>query len=224
VGIAIFDNLRFVQRTYWIIYFSNNKYPNMKKLIYVLICIMSLAQDSAAQVKFKKMLGKKDLEQWLLPDDKGCYTINKGMLTIKSEPTKKGSILWTKKHYKNFVIKADFKMGDGVVDSGIFLRSETNQIQIGISGSLKRDMTGSPYIPKLRYPVEAKGVKELLKQNDWNHMEVKLVDKTYTVWLNGIEVMSYTTDDIPEMGPVGLQLHPNNEMTIYYKKVEIAEL
>jgi hypothetical protein len=195
----------------------------MKKIIYLSILLMVLPIEGNTQSEFKKMLGKKDLEQWIIPDDKGCYTIQKGVLTVKSEPTKKGSILWTKQQYKDFVLKADFKMGDGTVDSGFFLRSETNQIQIGISGSLKRDMTGSPYIPKLRYPVEAKGVKELLKHSDWNKMKIKLQDKTYTVWLNGVEVMSYTTDDIPENGPIGIQLHPNNEMSIFYRKIEIAE-
>jgi hypothetical protein len=196
----------------------------MKKIIYLSILLMVMPFVGSTQSKFKKMLGKKDLNQWIIPDDKGCYTIEKGVLTVKSEPTKKGSILWTKQQYEDFVLKADFKMGDGTVDSGFFLRSENNQIQIGISGSLKRDMTASPYIPKLRYPVEAKGVKELLKLDDWNKMKIKLQDKTYTVWLNGVEVMSYTTDDIPENGPIGIQLHPNNEMSIFYKKIEIAEL
>ena len=44
------------------------------------------------------------------------------------------------------------------VDSGIFIRGENPQnpqIQIGISGSLNRDMTASPYVPKQGYPIEA---------------------------------------------------------------------
>ncbi len=114
-------------------------------------------------------------------------------------------------------------MLDGIVDSGIFIRSENDQIQIGISGSLKRDLTGSPYLPKLRYPVEAK-VKDILKTKDWNTMKIKVVDKTYTVWLNGIEVMNYTSESIPANGPIGIQLHPGNEMSIDYKNIRLAEL
>jgi hypothetical protein len=72
---------------------------------------------------------------------------------------------------------------------------------------LKRDLTASPYLPKLKYPVEA-NVKDILKLKDWNTMKVKVVDKTYTVWLNGVEVMTYTSESIPANGPVGLQLHP----------------
>jgi hypothetical protein len=120
-------------------------------------------------------------------------------------------------------VETDFKMLDGVVDSGIFLRSENDQIQIGISGSLKRDLTASPYIPKKGYPVEAK-VKDILKLKDWNTMKVKVVGKSYTVWLNGIEVMNYTSEKIVDEGPVGLQLHPGNEMSIRYRNIRLAEL
>src|SRR5690606_20070290 len=128
------------------------------------------------------------------------------------------------KDYRDFVLEADFLMGEGVVDSGFFLRSDRNQVQIGISGSLKRDMTASPYVPGKAYPVEAKGVKERLKLDDWNNMKIRLEGKTYTVWLNGQEVMTYTTENIPDEGPIGIQLHPNNEMTIDFRNIRVGEL
>ncbi|HNT22491.1 MAG TPA: DUF1080 domain-containing protein, partial [Saprospiraceae bacterium] len=164
------------------------------------------------------------LDGWKVPENNTWYTASKGILNIQSSPDRKGSILWTSKDYRNFIMQADFKMGAGTVDSGIFLRGENDQIQIGISGSLKRDMTGSPYIPVLRYPVEAKGVKEILDEKGWNTMKVKVVDKTYTVWLNGREVMTYTSEKIPAAGPVGLQLHPGNDMHIQYRKIRLGEI
>ncbi len=115
-------------------------------------------------------------------------------------------------------------MGDGTVDSGIFLRSKDDQIQIGMSGSLKRDMTGSPYIPKLKYPVEAKGVEAVLKPKDWNTLKIKVVGKTYKVWLNNVEVMTYTSENIHIFGSVGIQLHPGNEMSISYRNMTLGKL
>jgi hypothetical protein len=143
---------------------------------------------------------------------------------VRNNAARKGSNLWTEKSYTNFIFQADYLLGDGVVDSGVWMRSENDQIQIGISGSLKRDLTGSPYIPKLRYPVEAKGVLELIKPTDWNTMKIKMEGKTYTVWLNGVEVMTYTSETIPASGPVGLQLHPGNTMSIQYRNIRLAEL
>lgn len=172
----------------------------------------------------KPIFNGKNLKGWEVPENNIWWTVNDGVLSAKSDPDKVGSILWTKKDYRDFVLEADFLMGEGVVDSGFFLRSERNQIQIGISGSLKRDLTASPYVPGKGYPVEAKGVQDLLKPDDWNTMRIRLEDKTYTVWLNGKEVMTYTTDQIPEKGPIGIQLHPNNEMTIDFRNIKVGEI
>jgi hypothetical protein len=194
----------------------------MKKMIFSLALFATLVA-YAQEPKLKKIFNGKNLKGWVAPANNTWWMAGKGILLVKSGPDKKGSILWTEKKYKNFVIETDFLMGDGVVDSGIFLRSENDQIQIGISGSLKRDLTASPYIPKKGYPVEAK-VKDILKLKDWNTMKVKVVGKSYTVWLNGIEVMNYTSEKIVDEGPVGLQLHPGNEMSISYRNIRLAEL
>lgn len=196
----------------------------MKTLLLSFVACALFLQVHAQEAKMKPIFNGKNLKGWTVPDNNIWWTVEGGNLWAKSDPDKKGSILWTKKEYKDFVVQGDFLMGDGVVDSGFFLRSEQDQIQIGISGSLKRDMTGSPYIPGKSYPVEAEGVKELLKTKDWNTMRIQLVGETYTVWLNGQEVLNYTSENMPEKGPIGLQLHPNNEMTIAFKNIEIREM
>lgn len=193
----------------------------MKK--YIVICFWMISVIGNAQ-SWSSLLHKNSLSGWLVPENNIWYNVNKGVLHIQSGPDKKGSILWTEKKYKNFKIQLHFKMGNGTVDSGVFLRGENDQIQIGISGSLKRDMTASPYIPKLRYPIEAKNISVILKPKEWNSMEIEVIDKTYSVILNKKRVMTYTSDEIPSEGPIGLQLHPGNEMSIDYKKIKIKNL
>ena len=197
----------------------------MKKILAILcffVCFTTFAQ--AQEPKMKKIFNGKSLKGWVVPDSNIWWKADRGILSVQSSAEKKGSILWTKKTYENFVFQTDFLMGDGTVDSGIFLRSENDQVQIGISGSLKRDMTGSPYIPKLRYPVEATASKDVLKLKDWNTLKIKMLDKTYTVWLNGKEVMTYTSEAIPASGPIGIQLHPGNEMSISYRNIVLGKL
>lgn len=172
----------------------------------------------------KKIFNGKNLKGWVEPDNNIWWSVEDGIMKVQSGPEKTGSILWTKKEYEDFVVQADFKMGEGTVDSGIFLRHDSQQIQIGESGSLKRDMTASPYIPGKGYPVEAEGVAELLKMDDWNTMKVQAVGNKYTVWLNDQEVMNYTSEDASEKGPIGIQLHPNRDMSIEYRNIMAAEL
>lgn len=198
----------------------------IKSIVPGLMIIFFLINHSYAQEpKMKTIFNGKNLKGWTVePEDNMWWTVEDGKIAAENDPTKTGSILWTKKKFGDFVFQMDFLMGTGTVDSGIFLRSEKDQIQIGISGSLQRDMTGSPYIPGKSYPVEAEGVKDILQLKSWNTMKVKLVNQTYTVWINGEEVMTYTSENMPDKGPIGLQLHPNNEMSIQFKNIQVGKL
>jgi hypothetical protein len=110
------------------------------------------------------------------------------------------------------------------VDSGVFVREESEQIQIGISGSLKRDMTGAPYISGKGYPVEGVGVAALLKPDDWNTMRIQAVGNVYTVTLNGKQILEYPSLTAAEKGPLGLQVHPNRDMKIEFRNILIADI
>lgn len=194
-----------------------------------LVCCAVLLTSATALVagpKLKPIFNGKDLSGWQVPDgnnEAGWYKALDGVLKIQSGPQKKGSILWSKKKYRNFVMEFDFRFGEGIVDSGVHVRTQ-DQIQIGISGSLKRDMTCSPYIPGKGYPVEAKNIKKLLKPKGWNTMRIQAVGKVYTVWLRGEKVMTYKSDSAIDEGPIGIQLHGGRNMSIDYRKLKLAEL
>lgn len=177
--------------------------------------------------KMKSVFNGENLKHWKVPSDNIWWSIEGDALWAKSDPDKKGSTLWTKKKYTDFVVQMEFKFGEGTIDSGIFMRGESPenaQIQIGISGSLKRDMTGSPYVPKKGYPVEAQGIKELLKMDGWNTIKAMAQGNSYKVWLNGKEVMNYTLENADLKGPIGIQLHPGREMSIQFKNILVARL
>lgn len=162
----------------------------------------------------------KSLDGWKV---KGAevWTAKDGILTGTSNEKKQGSTLWTEKEYGDFVFECEFKF-EGKVDSGIFLRHEKDQIQIGISGSLKRDMTASPYIPGKGYPVEAKGVAEQLKEGEWNTMKITVKGNVYSVDLNGKHVMDYTSDTAIEKGSIGIQMHAGVKMVIDFRNITLA--
>lgn len=203
---------------------------NNKKLLFALTLFICIGL--SAQEKFKKkdlFFNGKDFSHWIEPENNIWWSISKeGHLIATSDPEKKGSILWSKNEFEDFVIRLEFKMGKGTVDSGVFIRGENPQnpqIQIGISGSLKRDMTGSPYVPKQGYPVEAlKEHPDVLKMSGWNTLEIKAEKNRYQTWLNGVKVLDYILDNANLKGPTGLQLHPNREMSIAFKSIYLKEI
>ncbi|MCW1924445.1 DUF1080 domain-containing protein [Luteolibacter arcticus] len=189
----------------------------MKRILSAAIALTGLSLASA------EPLLKPDLSDIVVKGPKECWTFTDGVLTGKSIPEKKGSNLWTKREFKDFTLKGEFKF-TGRIDSGVFLRAEGDQIQIGISGSLKRDMTCSPYIAKTgKYPKEA-DVKDLLKEGAWNTFTITAKGNQYLVSLNGKQVMDYTSETAVEKGPIGLQVHPGVEMTIEFRNLEVEPL
>jgi hypothetical protein len=147
-----------------------------------------------------------------------------GVLTGQSDDKMQNSVLWSEKSFKDFIVELEFRFS-GDIDSGIFLRHENEQIQIGVSRSLKRDLTGSPYIGSKRgYPQEASGVKEVLKEGEWNRMKIVAKGNTYTVTLNGKQVVEYVSDTARESGPIGLQVHPGVKMKVEFRDLSVASL
>jgi predicted amidohydrolase len=168
----------------------------------------------------------RDLSGWTVEPAElaDCWVSDDGVLKLQSDEAKTGSILWTEKEYTDFEMDFEFRFGEGMVDSGVFIRNHREQIQIGQSGSLKRDMTASPYISKKGYPVEAENVDELLRLDGWNHLRIRAEGKVYTTWLNGMKVMSYESTSAIEKGRIGIQIHPKRDMSIDYRKIRLAEL
>ena len=190
-----------------------------------ILAYAAVGKTNSSPQKFSLFNGE-DLKAWKVPqgnDLQKWYQVSDRILKIQSGPKKKGSILWTQKEFKDFHLSLSFRFISGTVDSGIHLRN-MDQIQIGISGSKKRDMTCSPYIPGKGYPVEAKNVEKLLKPKDWNHLQIQAIGPKYTVWLQGDEVMNYKSSTAKEKGPIGIQLHVNREMAIDFKAITIREL
>lgn len=170
----------------------------------------------------KVVFDGKSLDHWKAVGA-DVWTTADDVLTGTSNANKQGSILWTEREYTDFVFFCEFRF-EGKIDSGVFLRHENDQIQIGISGSLKRDMTASPYIASKRgYPVEAKSVAELLKEGEWNAIKITAKGAVYIVELNGKEVMTYTSDSAKVKGPIGLQMHAGVAMKIDFRAITVEE-
>ncbi len=168
----------------------------------------------------EKVFNGKDLDGWRLQGADYWKAVD-GVLRGESDDKMHNSVLWTAKDYKDFTVSFEFRF-EGDIDSGVFLRAENEQIQIGVSRSLKRDMTGSLYIGSKRgYPEEAQGVKEAMKLGDWNRMRIVVKGGTYTVFINDRQVIEYVSDTAKESGPVGLQIHPGVKMKVEFRDVTV---
>ncbi|MFM7108697.1 MAG: DUF1080 domain-containing protein [Planctomycetaceae bacterium] len=185
--------------------------------------VAAVAADPAA-APIPAIFNGRDLAGWRV-EGAPCWTVVDGAIVGESDAAKQGSMLRTTEAYGDCVVEADVRFS-GEIDSGIMLRKPELQVQIGVSRSLKRDMTCSFYVGKAGYPEEARAPRaaELLKPDDWNRIRIEARGDTFTVWLNGERVSGYTTAAHREPGPIGLQVHAGVAMKVEFRDVRADEL
>ena len=185
----------------------------------------------AAEPKFVPLFNGKDLANFKAEGAKPFWRVENGVLIGENDAAMKGHYLWTEKEYGDFVIEFDVRWKSTTprgVDTGLEMRKPHLQLQLGVSGSLRVDMTGSFYTGgKPAYPEagQAKEAKKLMKpEGEWNTFRIQAKGNTFTCWINGTKASEYTDPKFSGAAPLGLQIHPGVAMKCEYRNIRIAEL
>lgn len=180
----------------------------------------------AAEPKLEPIFNGKGLTGWDAPNKEAFWRVENGVLVGESDANLGENYLWSAKSYKDFVLEFDVRW-KGEIDSGIEIRKPKMQLQLGVSRSLKRDMTGSFYVGKPGYPEEgqAKTAAQLMKpEGEWNHFRLEAKGDTFKVWINGKPASDYTNVNFGGAAPLGLQIHKGVKMKVEYRNLRLAEL
>lgn len=193
------------------------------------VSLASADRAAAAEPKFAPLFNGKDFANFK-PDDeaKNFWRVENGALVGENDAALKGHYLWTEKEYGDFVIEFDVRWKSTTargIDTGLEMRKPKIQLQIGVSSSLKVDMTGSFYTGKYPEEGQAKTVKQLLKpEGEWNTFRIQAKGNTFICWINGQKASEYTDAKFSGAAPLGLQIHNGVAMKCEYRNIRIAEL
>ncbi len=194
----------------------------------LIISLAAVVACPAAEPKLEPLFNGKDLSGFKAGESNAFWRVEDGILIGENDAAKKGNNLWTEKEYRDFVIEFDVRWNGTPprgVDTGIEMRKPNIQLQLGISGSLKVDMSGSFYVGKYPEAGQAKEAKTLMKpEGEWNTFRIQAKGDTFTCWINGQKASEYTDPKFSGAAPLGLQIHPGVEMKVEYRNVKIAEL
>ena len=197
----------------------------------VALSLSSVFAGLAAEPSLTPLFTGKDLTNFKAEESKGFWRAENGVLIGENDAAKKGNYLWTEKEYKDFVIEFDVRWKaptDRGVDTGLEMRKPKIQLQLGVSGSLRVDMSGSWYTGgKPAYPEagQAKEAKQLMKpEGEWNTFRIQAKGDTFSCWINGKKASEYTDAKFSGAAPLGFQIHPGVEMKCEYRNIKIAEL
>ena len=185
----------------------------------------------AAEPNFTPLFNGKDLTNFKAADSREFWRAENGILIGENNAAKKENYLWTEKEYGDFVLEFDVRWKsttDRGVDTGIEMRKPKIQLQLGISGSLRVDMTGCFYTggqPAYPEAGQARDRKTLLKpEGEWNTFRIQAKGDTFTCWINGRKASEYTDAKFSGAAPLGLQVHGGVVMKCEYRNLKIAGL
>ena len=202
------------------------------------ICTMALGMSiayaacaAADDGKWVSLFNGKDLTGW--HGDKDLWRVEDGVIvgTTDEKQLKHNSFLFYEKPYKNFVLKAKFKLRNH--NSGIQFRSE--ELPEFDSKGYQADMAEKRYTGILH---EEKGktivadvkeaeVLEHYTPGEWAEYVITADGPHIKQEINGYTTIDYTEPegaDKPKEGVLALQLHAGPKMRVEFKDIEIKEL
>ena len=176
------------------------------------------------------MFNGKNLNGWE-PTPGGNWEVKGGVIvgtSPKSEP--RHGILLTKKRFKDFVVKAKFRVLHG--DSGFYFRVDRVKSGVSVHGFQvevdETDETGGLYETGGRgwvhQPTKDVAKKRAYKKGDWTDLELTAKGGDITVKINGVVSTKLTNDKSRRDGHIGLQLHGGQVMHVEYKEIHIKSL
>jgi hypothetical protein len=187
----------------------------------------------SAQDGFKPLFNGKNLDEWIV-DTPGLWRVENGVIIGKSPGLKYNDFLRTKRQYRNFVLKATFRMMDesGKGNSGIQFRSkpmEGSHEVIGYQADMGQQYWGCLYDESRRKIVlveASKAALGTLKKDGWNEYTINARGNRITLELNGVKSVEWVENDptVEQSGFIALQLHSGPPLEMHFKDLRISVL
>jgi hypothetical protein len=187
---------------------------------------------AADEEGFKPLFDGKTLKGWV--GDPRFWSVEDGAIagwTTKETPAPHNTFLATEKSYKNFILKAEFKLRNH--NSGIQVRSKL--LPEYVVHGYQPDIAESRYTGTL-YEEGGRGtiadvnqeeVKKIYTPGQWTEYTITCDGPELTLALNGHVTARYTEKD-PVRGAtegiIALQLHAGPPMKVWFRNIRIKEL
>ncbi len=177
-----------------------------------------------------ELFNGKDLTGWV--GHKQLWSVNDGVIVGKnSEPVKVSTYLLTERKFTDFRLLATVKLVQSEMHSGIAMwgrLAPEQKDEYTFAGHLVMFPSGwglYDLYGRGGLPPDAEPAKKVGKQHDWNDLEILAQGNRIRLVANGSLVVDWTDpkEDALYEGPIGLQLHSNEEpQEIHFKNLVLT--
>lgn len=187
------------------------------------------ACETASSPRLTALLNGKDLDGWIIMHG-GAWFYDRGVLVGRdgqnwsTNPEVPGSWLRSEREYGDFTLDLDYAIssrGNG----GIFIRSglEKNPAFTGHEMQIIDDRGRPPSksTTGALYDVVAPKLNMSRPAGEWNHVRINTRGPRIQIWLNGLQIVDYTSDR-QTRGYIGFQAH-DDRSELRLRNIRISE-
>ena len=184
----------------------------------------------AEEPGFVPLFNGKDLADW--EGDLKLWKVEDGMIVGDSPGIKQNEFLATRREYGDFELQLEFRLKDGVGNSGIQFRTkrvpDSSEVE-GYQADIGEKYWGCLYDEHRRRKVLAgpdEKFEATLKKGDWNRYVIRAEGDHVTLKMNDVVTVDYREPDaaIPRTGIIAVQVHSGGPLRVEFRNLRIKEL
>lgn len=178
---------------------------------------------------FRPFFNGKDLTEFEIYTP-GIWTVENGMIVGRTAGLKHNDFLRTRRNYRDFELRLQFRLKDGVGNSGIQFRSVPVPDSPEVSGyqaDIGEKYWGCLYDESRRKKVLVQAPPNTpIRHSDWNDYVITARGPKITLELNGMKTVEYTEQEagIAQDGFIALQVHSGPAIQVEFRNLKIREL
>ena len=164
--------------------------------------------------------------------DTSLWAAKDGKIVGTSTGLNHNEFLATKASYRDFILQLTFRVrGDDSANSGVQFRSVRipGTEMSGYQADVGQGYWGCLYDESRRNKILVQASDKAtaaIHKGEWNHYAIRAMGGKITLYLNGVESVTYTEPDpaIARDGKIALQIHAGKPMTVEFKDIQIQPL
>lgn len=186
---------------------------------------------SANQAQWQPLFNGKNLDGWV-EDTPNVWNVRDGMIVGRHAGQKWNDFLRTRDWFQDFELSLDFRLLNGVGNSGVQFRSVNAEKEHELSGyqaDIGQTYWGCLYDESRRNRILAQApaaALESLDKNGWHTYLIRAQGNHIFLTLDGIQTVDYTETEpgIRTRGLIALQVHSGPGIEVWFRNLRLRVL
>ena len=201
-----------------------------RSLLLILVIIVSSQNAWSEEPGFRPLFNGKDLTGW--EGDLKLWKVADNVIVGDSAGIQHNQFLVSKEEFSDFELKLEFRLKDGVGNSGVQFRTKRipNSTEVsGYQADIGENYWGCLYDESRRNKILVKApdnFEKSLKKGDWNEYTISANGDHIVLKVNGVTTVDYKEPDaeIARKGIIALQVHSGGPLKVEFRNIRIKSL